>query len=479
MRGAVIGLLLRARAALWTARRASRRRAVPLAIAIAAIEAVFLWWALVLSLSLVVAGAPIAALILLGLAAWLGLPHWLIDAVAVPRGWHRVAHALAWIDPRGDGARWQAVVAARAIARAGSPEPAVTWLTARLGGRLDGDAVVAHALVACGRGDRDDARRLLASVPELSPPASVARAVAGEWMAIDAAERGAWRALLDDAATWPPTPVRLVVEAVAARAVGAADAPSRAGLWLRWLLAPSRRATWALLRDPPVVAAAVETTHVVDEADPDLALVARRALGRARGLRRPADVTAAVEAWAAVIDDPAWAPALVARASGLGLDGEAAATTVAAASGRIVAELTALVLDTGAPLPSGEGALAAAVRTSARGQLLDRIELTCDRVRRRAAAEQWLAPIDEWRDFLALRASYQAAVAPGGVELERVAYPHVDDALGPLSVRLWNQRGEPVLSHAMIEWLYAGAVRVGDGAAIEHHGRNRALRVPA
>ena len=228
-----------------------------------------------------------------------------------------------------------------------------------------------------------------------------------------------------------------------------------------------------------MVAAAVETTHVIDESDPDRALVARRALGRARGLRRPADVTAAVEAWAAVIDDPAWAPALVARAADLGLDGEAAATTVAAASGRIVAELTALVLDTGAPLPSGEGALAAAVRTSARGQLLDRIELTCDRVRRRAAAEQWLAPIDEWRDFLAVRAAYEDAVGAPGSDLDRVAFPRANSALGAWAVRLWNQRGEPVLSHAMIAWLYAGAVRVGDGAAIEHHGRNRALRVPA
>ena len=478
MRGLVIGLLMRARSALWTARLANRRRAVPLALLIAALEAVFVWWALTLSLTLLVVGLPILATVLLVLLAWFAMPHWLSDRIAVPRGWHRVAHALARIDPRGDGARWQAVVAARAIARAGSPDDAVACLGTRLAGRLDGAAVVAHGLVACGRGDRDDARRLLVSVAELSAPGTAARAAAGEWLAIDAAERGAWRELLDDAATWPATPVRLVVEGVAARAVGAADAPSRAGLWLRWLLAPSRRATWTLVRHPPTVAAEATTTHAVDEPDPDVTITARRALGRARGLRRPVDVTAAVEAWTAVIDDPTWGPTLVARAAALGLDGEAAAASVAAASNRITAELTALVLDTGAPLPTGDGALASAVRTSVRGQLLDRIELTCDRVRRRAAAEQWLAPIDEWRDFLALRASYLAAVAPGGAELERVAYPHVDDALGPLAVRLWNQRSEQVLSHAMIEWLYAGAVRAGDGAAIEHHGRNRALRIP-
>lgn len=483
MRGLILALALRARRALWRARATDRRRFVPLTLVLALIEGGFVASVLSLALTLVLLGAPITALVLVALIAWLVVPHWLIEAVAIPRGWHRAAWHLARFDPRADARTGPSLVAARAAARAGAPPAAVAWITGRLPARLDGAGIVVHALLAHGAGDRADARRLLHSLTALQAPGVDATLTASEWLALDAAERGAWRELVDGIATWPATPLRYLLEAVALAQLGLPRAPGAAIRWLRWLVAPARRATWRYLRATPTATPTPTSTTAagasVEPAPTDARIAAATALVAAAQAPSPDRAAAAVAAWRDVLDDPGWLPAQLARAAALGLDPTAAVRTVGAARDGVVARLVQLTVASRAPLPAGDAGVAAAVRAGARARILDGLELGFDRLHARVANDGGaLAMIDEWREFLAVRDGYEAAVAPGGVDLERVAYPHADTALGEWAVALWNRRRQHHVSHAITSWLFARAREVGDAAAVEHHGRNRALSIP-
>ncbi|MBL8620615.1 MAG: hypothetical protein JNK64_04900 [Myxococcales bacterium] len=485
MRGFALALALRARAALWRARAADRRRFVPLTLLLAIIEGGFIASVLTLAVTLLLLGAPIVALVLLALIAWLVVPHWLIETLAIPCGWHRAAWHLARFDPRGDAQTWPSLVAARAAARAGAPSDAVAWITGRLPARLDGAGIVVHALLAHGAGDRADARRLLHSLTALQAPGVDAQVIASEWLALDAAERGAWRELVDGIATWPATPLRYLLEAVAADRLGLPRAPGAALRWLRWLVAPAHRATWRYLRAAPSTRSTTTATTdaataaPVEPAPTDARVAAATALVAAAQAPSPERAAAAVAAWREVLDDPAWLPAQLARAAALGLDPTAAVRTVGAARDGVIARLVQLTVTARAPLPAGDAGVAAAVRAGARARILDGLEIGFDRLHARVANEGGeLAMIDEWREFLAVRDGYEAAVTPGGVELERVAYPHADTALGEWAVALWNRRRQHHVSHAITSWLFARAREVGDAAAVEHHGRNRALTIP-
>ncbi|MGE5182003.1 MAG: hypothetical protein ACM31C_08070, partial [Acidobacteriota bacterium] len=88
------------------------------------------------------------------------------------------------------------------------------------------------------------------------------------------------------------------------------------------------------------------------------------------------------------------------------------------------------------------------------------------------------AAIDEWREWVALRASYDAAAGTGGLELRRLAFPHVYSTGTSMAAWLWNSRKEYALSHAISAWLLGEALAVGDTEAIELCTRNVGLAVP-
>jgi hypothetical protein len=88
------------------------------------------------------------------------------------------------------------------------------------------------------------------------------------------------------------------------------------------------------------------------------------------------------------------------------------------------------------------------------------------------------APIDEWREWCALRSAYEAAVAAGGLELRRLAFPHAYTTGNSMAVWLWNTRSEYALSYAISRWLLAEALAVGDAEAIDLCSRNCKLEVP-
>ena len=88
------------------------------------------------------------------------------------------------------------------------------------------------------------------------------------------------------------------------------------------------------------------------------------------------------------------------------------------------------------------------------------------------------AAIDEWREWVALSSAYGAAVATGGLELRRLAFPHAYTTGTSMAAWLWNSRKEYALSHAISAWLLAEALAVGDAEAIELCTRNVGLAVP-
>lgn len=456
------------RRSLWRRRHVGRAWFVPTTLTLSAVE-------LLATLAVLVPLAPLlfdpVGVLLLSILVALWLPHWLIELVAVPRGWPRVARVLGWADPRGDD-RWRVLVEARAVARAGSPAADVERLLARLPTRLDGLGVVAHALVAAGRGDRDDARGLLRSALELPGTDPASLEIAGEWLAIDAAERGAWDELGAVSERWPVTATRYLLEGVAARRAG--EGPGSLALALRWLATPRRLAVARYLRARP---SAAPTTTDADSATsaPTIAPTAPAALLAWAERQGAADATAAaVAAWAATVDDPTWTERQIARAVALGVDPAVATATADAARAHLVARLVALCVATRPPLAIDAPGLAGAVAYRARGQLLDGLDLVLTRCERRDGQRP---AIDEWRDFLAVRASYEATVGDDEA-LDRLAFPHANSALCSWAVVLWNERGQHVLSHAISGWLYARARQVGDAAAIETHGSNLALVIP-
>jgi hypothetical protein len=88
------------------------------------------------------------------------------------------------------------------------------------------------------------------------------------------------------------------------------------------------------------------------------------------------------------------------------------------------------------------------------------------------------APIDEWREWCALRSAYDAAATAGGLELRRLAFPHAYTTGTQMAAWLWNSRKEYALSHAISKWLLGEALAVGDAEAIDLCTRNVRLSVP-
>jgi hypothetical protein len=492
------------------ARRAGRRSA-------------FVAWSAAAALS-----AALAAVLVLGLGAlfmhvgwwWAaipivagaGLPVFagpLAEHVAVPLGAARLAAFLgkralgAGSDPDAVALVW----AARAVAVKPTPR-ALAWVLAARDrrGRI-GDAEVVATGLCIAAGDLAGARALIESAGELAEVHPAVRELAGEWLAADDAERGAWARIAARAASparWPASPTTFLLEGVAARLTGAAGAPGRASLIAAWIEAPRRGAAWPLVRralaaDPRPRTAEPDAPAPADvvrdaEASPaapagalHAALAAHVALAR-RGADTPAaEVAAVAAAWDRALADPDTRIAVLSRAAALGAPADAGDRVLrdlaAAAAGDLaeLAERAGIGLDglaDAATAPGGSPTLAAAAGR-VRHRLLGDLELAFARLGDRCADRAALPAIDEWRALCALRAAYDCAAEAGGLELRRLAFVHAHVAVGRLAVWLWNDRGEHVLSHAMSAWLAAEAHEVGDAQAQETHGHNARLRLPA
>jgi hypothetical protein len=429
------------------------------------------------------------ALLMMGLLLLPVIGPTLVRHVMVPLGAYRLAYYLGWACRPGKDPTAYGLVAA-AWAQAAKPSGAgEAWVGLRRDQRVPlGDAeVVATALLAASRGDHATARLLMRSTLMLVEVHPMVRELAGEWLACDAAERGAWAELADDAAAarWPATPLTYFLEGVAARKLGTANAPSGRELWARWLLAPKRRHTRDLRDDatpPPSQPAASETqTAETLDCPPDRAPLPRAiAAHLAFATTSPSLTTlgTTVRAWDAALSDAATLSWLGRRA--LELDAPLGAVD------RALREIAAVVTDQlariadGAQLgaPISHGPIGDGLARRLRHGRLDNLEAGFTRWRDRQHDGEHHAAIDEWREFIALHTAYASTITAGGAELRRLAFPHAYSTGTNMAAWLWNARSEYALSHAISKWLLDEALAVGDTEAIELGHRNCDLYVP-
>lgn len=448
-------------------------------------------------------GLWVLALSLLAVSVVPALAPTLLRHVLVPLGWWRAARLAGLVsvsagtDPRAFGlaaAAW-AVLAAR---RPPSGEAELGVLRERDRRGALGDAEVVATAFLLARTDARAARELLGSVPELVEQHPAVRELAGEYLAVDAIERGAYAELLpDESARWPASPLRFLLEGVAARRLGHSSAPSAWGLFARWVLAPYRRQTWALWRAPLGEASAHDEPRPT--APPEATAPAAGApLGEAVRLHvaavppaavaegappaaaaeRAAELVGLLAAWDAALSAPALRTWLERRALELDAPLGAVERTLEQLVGQVVDELVAHVERHHLPVPPlPSSRFGQALAAQLRHGRLAAVELAFDRWSERVASGQKLPPADEWREFLTVRRSYRELVGSGGEEVRRLVFPRAFDAANRAAVVLWNQRDEHVLAHAILRWQLAEALAVGDSAAIELAGKNCRLKV--
>lgn len=460
--------------------------------------------------SVLIAAGAAAAVVLWRVGLWwmsviavglMVLPHVagvLLRHAVVPLGWVRPAFYLAYFDkPGADGEAYALCCAAWAFASRPSPR-GEAWIDRRRAARVPlGDAeVVATALIVAGRGDADAARILLRSTLLLIESHPAVRELAGEWLAADAAERGAWAELADDAAAarWPASPLTLLLEGVAAQRVAAVGTPGRPGrheLFARWLMAPHRGVTRGLLAAPPPPPAPPPTLVPVSSAG-ELVVAAGdppsgppplpRAIASYLEVRRrppgTRELDTAVRAWDAALADGATHGWLARRALELDAPLGAVDRALRELAAQVTEELAALADAHQLATPASHGPVGDGVARRLRHGRLDALEQGFTRWAQRRHDGAARAAIDEWREFIALQAAYAAAVTAGGGELRRLAFPHAFSTGTNMSAWLWNARHEYALSHAISRWLLAEALAVGDTEAIELGHRNCGLTVP-
>ncbi len=450
----------------------------------------YLAWSFVASAILAVVLATIAfvtvALVAAGLW-WLALPLVALFAIPVaqqpivrhalvPLGWYRAAFWVGHFASMEDSDAYGLVCAAWAYSHRPTPT-AEAWLIARRDQRKPlGDAeVVVTALIAAGRGDAETARLLLRSVTELVEVHPPVRELAGEWLACDAAERGAWHELAADAgaARFPATSLTYFLEGVATQRGGAE-------LFARWVLAPYRRATFPYLTrpdlEPPVPTVEAPALDVATDAAPLPHAVAAHCELAQRGTSS-ATLAATTAAWDAALADPATRIWIAKRALELDCPPGAADKALREVARAVTEELGDRADAAKLGAPASRGAVGDALARRLRHGRLDALEAGFSRWEDRRHDSEYRHAIDEWREWMALRGQYDAAVIAGGRDLRRLAFPHAYKMGNSMAAWLWNTRSEYSLAHAIFKWLLGEALLVGDTEAIDMLTRNSRIAV--
>lgn len=435
--------------------------------------------------------APVAAV------AILAFPWAIARSILIPLGQPRLAYWLAFTsdvafhrDRRGGAA----IAAAWAISRQAEIDEAdAAWLEARLAADdpLRGAGVVATALLLDARGDRRGARVLLETLGDVDDRACPreAKRLANAWLASEAAERGAW-ARVAELGTTLDQGGRLawLLSGIAQSLLLEPMAPGKPGLWLRWALAPHRRATRALVER---AAEALDGGFIEPEDEPPVASVIDAGadafgsalsmhaalLSRPAGAVRPEDVRSLGHAWDAALDDAGMERRLLERGLAIGATGAAAALARVRTS--VEDDLAAVVHDAGIPLADlgDKGTTSGRVRARIRDRLLAEIEEASDALRRRVDAQREVPAADEWREWANLVARYAHGVARGGRELRQLAFAKVYPDACSLAVWLYNERKERPLGNAIFRWLLAEATALDDQRAIALQTKNVACGV--
>ena len=400
--------------------------------------------------------------------------------ILVPMGWYRVAFWAGHFVSMDDSDAYGLACAAWAHARKPSID-GEAWITARRDKRIPlGDSeIVVTARLASARGDADTCRQLLRSTAYMVEDHPLVREITGEWLAVDAAERGAWAELHADAiaATWPASALTFFLESIASRRVDAKTSPGDFELFARWMLAPYRRATRKLLvavHEPtPAHATVVSESELPDGALPRAIHQHVTFAGNSRS-----SFDELVQAWDSALIDRDVQTWLARRALELDAAEGAVDRAIREVAQAVTDEIARMADAAGLGAPTANGPVGEALTRRLRHGRLDALESGFNRWEQRRHTGSVRSPIDEWREWVALRAQYEAAVAAGGLELRRLAFPHAYSKGTSMAVWLWNSRNEYALSHAISAWLRDEAMAVGDAEAIELCSRNSRLNVP-
>jgi hypothetical protein len=274
-----------------------------------------------------------------------------------------------------------------------------------------------------------------------------------------------------------------LLEGIALVRTAAANAPSRFELHARWLLAPYRRTTRAWLVPKTTIderrAPTPAPAEVIEPAPDGIAPLPRAMAAQLKIADRASAGTFAytVKAWDVALADDATRTWLARRA--LELDAPLGAVDRAIKDvARAVTDDLARIADAAAlGAPASRGTVGDALARRLRHGRLDALEAGFTRWVDRRHAGDVRAPIDEWREWVALRTAYDAAVAAGGMDLRRLAFPHAYRTGSNMAAWLWNSRSEYALSHAVSAWLLGEALAVGDTEAIDVCTRNARLAV--
>jgi hypothetical protein len=406
-------------------------------------------------------GATVTIAISVVIPAWLFVffPSWLAWRVAQPLGMPVVAAIACWMSPLVRLRDLPGVSVFMAIA-AGRPFPA--------GGALAADAWIALAAALQGDGGRGTrAARIadaLAHLPAGARFPRLARSHGVETLMLAALRRRDFAA----AARWAELGRGRLVGLLAsiARAGTGTAVPARA-LWLRWALAPARRATLPLVRQ--VTRPRPPTSLPSDAAAPVALPVHRRhvALIAAAARNQPIaarDVAALAAAWRPALDEAA-AARVQARALALDVrDGPAQARALRA---RVLDELAALFAASHGQgmAPAGTDPFHADLASRVRQQQLDDVRTAL----RALDPDTELPPLEAWERWLALRAVLERIDAQGGREASAALWHGgVRDPLWRWSCALFRAHGPRAawVALAIFDWVANRAEYVGDMVAM-------------
>ncbi len=185
-----------------------------------------------------------------------------------------------------------------------------------------------------------------------------------------------------------------------------------------------------------------------------------------------------VQSWDLALADPATRTWLARRALELDAPLGAVDRAIKDVARTVTDELARLADAAELGAPASHGAVGDGLTRRLRHGRLDALEAGFARWVDRRHDGHVRAPIDEWREWVALRAAYDAAVSAGGMDLRRLAFPHAYKTGTNMAAWLWNSRDEYALSHAVSAWLLVEALAVGDTEAIDLCTRNVRLGVP-
>jgi hypothetical protein len=460
-------------------------------------------WGLVVLFVIVPAGlmtvaiVPLALPLVAVLLTIVAAPWLVARLVLVPLGLPRLAYFLArtsdvtfHLDPQGGAA---AAAAWALCMQRKLDEGAAEWLSDKLVEQapLRGAGVLAGGLLLAARGDRDGARTLIGAVLDVDeracPPA--AKRIARGWLAADGAERGEWMRV----AALGPTLAQggrlaWLLSAIAQSLRLEPMSPGKLGLWLRWAIAPHRRATLPMVER---ALSALDGAFIEPEEDPPIAPAAAAdgdAIGTALSLHasvltrpsealRPEDVRAAGQAWDDALGGRATERILLERALVVGASD--ARAVLARMRATIEDDLARVVLASDMPLKEldDRGEVTSRVRARLRDRLLTEIEEASEAIKRRHDERRALPAADEWREWGNLRALYERGVHSAGEDLQRLAFVKVYPDASNYAVWLYNDQKQRPLANAIFRWLLAEATLLDDSRAMSLMSKNVACGV--